>query len=700
MKILELEFHGSKISIETGRIARLAGGSVMVRSGGSMVLVTACVGADKGGDFLPLTIDYVEKTYAAGKIPGGFFKREGKLSERETLVSRLMDRPCRPLFPKGFSREVQVIATVVSADSTNDTDILATLGASAALTLSEAPFEGPIASVRVGRKEGKLVINPPISDYDSLDLNYIVAGSKDAIMMVEGGSLEVAEAEILDAIFYAHQELQPLIKLQEELQEFCGKPKLASKPNETTSPSKIFAEKFLKERIRNVVQVAEKTDRRDAQNSLYRELVEACVANSSSESKEELDHIARSAFEEAVSSEVRRRIFEESKRIDGRDLITVRPISIDLDLLPQAHGSSLFTRGETQALVVVTLGTEQEAQRLDSLIGESTKSFMLHYNFPPFSVGETRPMRGPGRREIGHGALAERAIVSVIPELKKFPYVVRIVSEITESNGSSSMATVCGSSLALMQAGVPIKSAVAGVAMGLIKEENRFAVLTDILGDEDHLGDMDFKVCGTTNGITALQMDIKVKGLNREIMSKALEQAKAGRLHILSKMSEVISIPNLSLSDNAPRITSMKVNPDKIRDIIGPGGKMIRSITESCGVKIDISDDGTVTIASSSDKAVKSAIAIIEGLTQEVIIGKLYEGVVKKIMDFGAFVEVIPGVDGLVHISQLADRKVDFVSDVVQEGDIIWVKVLDVDKQGKIRLSLKEALAEQERAKL
>ena len=699
MKKVEIDFHGTKISIECGRIAKLAHGSALVQAGGTVVLVTACGGGFRDGDFFPLSVDYIEKAYAAGKIPGGFFKREGKLSEHETLVSRLIDRPCRPLFPKGYRREVQVIATVLSIDKVNSPDILSLLGASAALTVSELPFEGPVAGVRVGRIDGKVVFNPSNELLQKSDLSFIVAGSRDALVMVEGDASQVPETEVLDILFEAHRALQPLLDMQLELQRAVGQPKqvIISDDDEVLKGK---VDVFLKGKIDGVVSVVAKGDR-SKQIGQLGEALRVAMASEVSPSMDQARHVMLVAryYDAALSDAVRKMVFEKGMRIDGRDTKTVRPISIDLGLLPRVHGSSLFTRGETQGLVAITLGTEQEAQRLDGLEGETSKTFMLHYNFPPFSVGECKPLRGAGRREVGHGALAERAVAAIMPTIREFPYVVRVVSEITESNGSSSMATVCGASLALMDAGVPIKSAVGGVAMGLLVEKDgSFAVLTDILGDEDHLGDMDFKVCGTEVGVTAIQMDIKVKGLTREIMAQALSQAREGRLHILGEMKKAINETRGKLSEYAPRIVVLKINPDKVRDIIGPGGKMIRSITESCGVKIDVSDDGTISVASSSQKGVESAVQIIEGLTQEVVIGKLYEGVVKRIVDFGAFVEVIPGTDGLVHISQLSEGRVQQVSDVLQEGDIVWVKVLDIDRQGKVRLSMKDAIAERAEA--
>ncbi len=693
MFVVEREFHGKKLRIETGRVAKQAAGSALVSYGESVVLVTACFGPEKDVDFFPLTVDYIEKTYAAGKIPGGFFRREGKQSEKETLVSRLIDRPCRPLFPEGFHREVQVVATVLSADDENDTDILAMCGASTALTISELPFEGPMSGVRVARINGKLVINPMRSQLANADLNFIVAGTGDATVMVEGGAQEVPEAEVLEALFYAQEQLQVINEMQRELKSKIGKPTMVvtHAQHDEALISKMTS--FLTPKLKEAIKVREKLARRDAvsaaKHALISEFVKEGDANAAVAAK-----VAAKVFEDTHYKVVRDLALDEGVRLDGRDTKTVRPISIEVGWLPRTHGSALFTRGETQSIVVSTLGTEAEAQRIDNLLGEASKTFMLHYNFPAFSVGETKPMRGPGRREIGHGALAERAVRAIMPDLKEFPYVVRIVSEITESNGSSSMATVCGASLSLMDAGVPIKAPVAGVAMGLIKDGAKYVVLTDILGDEDHLGDMDFKVCGTEKGITALQMDIKIKGLSRDIMDKAMLQARDGRLHILGEMAKCITSSRKELSQYAPKIVTIKINPDKIRDIIGPGGKTIRSITESCGVKMEVQDDGTVNIASNDSTKVQSAIAIIESLTQEAVVGKIYRGIVKRIVDFGAFVEIIPGTDGLVHVSQISDSRVGNVRDVLSEGDEVWVKCLEIDRQGKIRLSMKEAAAD------
>ena len=693
MKKLDIDFHGKKFSIETGRVAKQASGSVLVQYGDTVIMVTTCVGVEKGGDFLPLTIDYIEKTYAGGKIPGGFFKREGKLSERETLISRIIDRPSRPLFPEGFTNEIQVVATVLSADEEIDPDVVSVVGASASMMLSELPFEGPIAAVRVARIDGKLFINPTATESKKSDLNFVVAGTRDAIVMVEGGAQEVPEEEILEALFFAHKEMQVLIDLQLDLCKDTAKPKI--QPKEKVKEGDF--EKGVKALLKPLLEVAVRTPKKGERGELFsaaksqakKKFIEEVADLSDSEKELRAAKIGK-AFEDLSYDLVREMAFKEKKRIDGRDFKTVRPISIDLGILPRTHGSALFTRGETQAIVVATLGTEQEAQKLDNLAGDASKTFMLHYNFPGYSVGEVKPMRGPGRREVGHGALAERAVKAVVPTQKQFPYVLRVVSEITESNGSSSMASVCGASLSLMDAGVPLKAPVAGVAMGLMKEGDDFVILTDILGDEDHLGDMDFKVCGTEAGITAVQMDIKIKGLSKDIMLAALKQAKDARLHILSKMNEVLSKPKENLSRYAPRIVSIKINPDKIRDVIGPGGKVIRSIAESCDVKLEVADDGTVTIASNDENKVKAAIDTIRGITAEAEIGVVYTGMVKRIVDFGAFVEILPGTDGLLHISQISEQRVNRVTDFLREGDEVKVKVIDIDRQGKIKLSMRE----------
>jgi polyribonucleotide nucleotidyltransferase len=685
--VYEIEVSGRNLSVESGRWARQAGGAAVVRYGESVVLVTACLSENPrpGIDFLPLVVDYVEKTSAVGKIPGGFFKREGRLSEYEILTSRMIDRPIRPLFPKGFYNEIQIVATVLSADKENDTGILAMIGASAALSISEIPFAGPIAGARVGRIDGKLVVNPVLPDFERSDLNIFVAGSRDAILMVEGEANEVSEEEVLDAILFAHRSLVPVLDLQERMAREIGKEK------------RVFEKKVLSEDdLRKIASIAEapfaeayaireKQDRRKRIEAIG-ESVRAAFADEERAEKGALISDALKSLEKKI---VRGTILRERKRIDGRGLKDVRAISSEVGVLPRTHGSAVFTRGETQALVMATLGTSQDEQRIDSIMGDTTKSFMLHYNFPPFSVGEVKMLRGPGRREVGHGALAERAVSKVLPKNVDFPYTVRVVSEVLESNGSSSMATVCGASLAMMDAGVPTSGAVSGIAMGLIKEGDDVAVLSDILGDEDHLGDMDFKVAGTKNGVTAIQMDIKIGGVSREIMLSALRQAREGRLHILEKMNAVIDTHRADLSPYAPRIYVMMVKTDKIREIIGPGGKIIRGIQEQTGVKIDIDDDGTVKIAAVNADSARAAISIIEGITQTAEVGKVYEGRVRKIMDFGAFVELFPGTDGLLHVSQISKRRVN-VADCFKEGDDVTVRVLEVDRDGKIRLSHKE----------
>ena len=685
---------GRLLTIETGNVAKQASGAVMVQYGDTVVLITAVseYTQRKGVDFLPLTVNYQEKFYAAGKIPGGFFKREARPSDYETLTSRLIDRPLRPLFPENYFFETQVIATVLSADQDNFRDVIALTGASAALSISDVPFEGPVAGVRVGRIKDDFVINPTYAQMEESDLSLIVAGTRDAVTMVEAGARELPEETMVEAIEYGHQEIIRIVEIQEELQR-----KIAPVKRVIEAPVPDEAEVHLAEeiraaateRIRSVNTTSGKHTRQHALNEVF----DAMVEKFDDEEGLRRDFIL-DVCGEIEKEDLRRLILEEKKRVDGRSFDEVRPINCQVGFLPRTHGSALFTRGETQAIVVTTLGTSSDEQRIDALEGESMKRFMLHYNFPPYSVGEAKFLRGPGRREIGHGALAERALLNMIPDEEKFPYTIRIVSEITESNGSSSMATVCGGALSLMDAGVPSDAPVSGIAMGLIKEGDEVIILSDILGVEDHLGDMDFKVTGTQNGVTALQMDIKISGVDRSILSRALAQAKEGRSHILHKMLESLSAPREHISTHAPRITTIKIHPDKIRDVIGPGGKMIRSIVERTGVKIDVEDDGSIKIASTDSEACDSAIKIIEDLTQEAQIGKIYSGTVKKIMDFGAFVEIFPGTDGLVHISQLAEERVNRVEDILREGDQVSVKVLEIDRQGKIRLSRKEALRE------
>ncbi|HEY3491105.1 MAG TPA: polyribonucleotide nucleotidyltransferase [Candidatus Deferrimicrobiaceae bacterium] len=685
--VYEAEIAGRKLSIESGYLAKQAGGAVVVKYGDCVVLVTAC-GTETprpGIDFLPLVVDYVEKTFAVGKIPGGFFKREGRLSENEVLTSRLIDRPIRPLFPKGYYNEIQVTATVLSADKENDTGVLAMIGASAALGISYIPFSGPIAGARVGRIDGQFVINPLHADIPRCDLNLFVAGSRDAILMVEGEASELSEEEVLDAILFAHKSIQPLLDLQEKMQAEIGKEKLVFAKESLTDEETARVRSIAEGPLREAYATTAKQDRRRKID----EAGEAVRASFSDEERSAKANLISGALKSIEKEIVRGKIHAEKKRIDGRGFADVRPVSCEVGVLPRTHGSAVFTRGETQVLATATLGTSQDEQRIDSILGDTKKSFMLHYNFPPFSVGEVRMLRGPGRREIGHGALAERAVAKILPADGVFPYTIRLVCETLESNGSSSMGSVCSSSLALMDAGVPTTSAVSGIAMGLIKDGDNVAVLSDILGDEDHLGDMDFKVAGTEKGVTAIQMDIKIGGVSREIMLAALKQAREGRLHILSRMNAALSEARADLSAYAPRIYVMSIKTDKIREIIGPGGKVIRGIQEQTGVKIDIDDDGTVKIAATDGASAKAAISIIEGIVQEPEIGKVYEGKVRKIMDFGAFVELFPGTDGLLHVSQISKLRVN-TADCFKEGDMVTVRVLEVDRDGKIRLTHKE----------
>ena len=687
---LEMDVAGRRLTIESGRVAKQADGAVLVQMADTVVLVTAVTAKvpKAGVDFLPLTVDYQERAYAAGKIPGGFFKREGRPSEREILSSRLIDRPLRPLFPKRFYHETQVIASVLSADQSNATDFLGIIGASAALSISSSPFQGPVAGIRIGRVDGHFVVAPTLTDLDRSTLNVVVAGTRDAVMMVEGEASELPEEVMLEAIMLAHDEIKKIITLQDELVKRVGKPKLVVPKTEPDAALVEAVHRDAVEPVREALLIPNKTERSERMAAI----LNGVLAKLGTADAPEKTRAIKEVFHDLERHQMRRMILDKKVRADGRSPVGIRPITCEIGVLPRTHGSALFTRGETQSLAVVTLGTSDDEQRIDALEGESTKSFMLHYNFPPFSVGEARPMRGPGRREIGHGALAERALKPVIPSKEKFPYTLRIVSDILESNGSSSMATVCGGTLALMDAGVPIAAAVSGIAMGLIKEGNDVEIISDILGVEDHLGDMDFKVTGTRAGVTALQMDIKIQGINRDIMEKALAQAKLGRLHILDKMAETISVTRDRLSPHAPRILTIKVKPDKVREVIGPGGKVIRGIIAKTGVKIDVEDDGSISIASSDEAAAQRAIEMIKQITEDVEIGKLYMGKVVRIMEFGAIVEIGPGVDGLVHISQLAPHRVKAVTDEVKEGDEILVKVLEVDRQGKIRLSRKEAM--------
>ncbi|MEL7537557.1 MAG: polyribonucleotide nucleotidyltransferase [Pseudomonadota bacterium] len=680
------------VVLTTGAIARQADGAVMASLGDTQVLVTA-VGrksADPGRDFFPLTVNYQEKTYAAGKIPGGFFKREGRPSEKETLTSRLLDRPIRPLFPKGFTNEVQVIATVVSLDPEIDPDIPAMLGASAALAISGMPFAGPIGGARVGYANGEYLLNPTVSELAQSKLDLVVAGTEDAVLMVESEADELAEDVMLGAVIHGHEAMQVAIAAIRELAAEVGKPAWEWAAPEANVELDEAVAAASADALTAAYQVTEKQSRQE-QVAAAKSLAVTALVDGDDE-RFDMEEV-KGALSKLEKNIVRRRVLAGEPRIDGRDQRTVRPIDVKVGVLPRAHGSAVFTRGETQAIVVATLGTGRDAQIIDALEGERKEPFMFHYNFPPYCVGETGFVGSPKRREIGHGKLARRGIQAVMPDMEEFPYVIRVVSEITESNGSSSMASVCGSSLALMDAGVPTKAPVAGVAMGLVKEGDDFAVLTDILGDEDHLGDMDFKVAGTDQGVNALQMDIKIQGITREIMSKALDQARDARLHILAEMGKVIDKPREEMSDWAPTIMTFKIDPEKIRDVIGKGGAVIRSITEETGATIDIENDGTVRVASVDGASGKEARKRIDLITAEVEVGRIYEGRVARLMDFGAFVTILPGKDGLVHISQISNERVEKVSDKLSEGDIVKVKVLEVDRQGRVRLSMKEVEA-------
>jgi polyribonucleotide nucleotidyltransferase len=696
-EIFKTTFAGRDISIKAHYVAGQANGAVLVTYGETVVLVTVVSAREKreGGDFLPLTVDYQEMTFAAGKIPGGFFKREGRPNEREILISRMIDRSIRPLFPKGYFYETQLVATVLSLDSENDSDIAAMLGASAALEISDIPFKGPIAGTRVGRIDGKLVCNPPSSQYSLSDLDIFLSGRKIPaengaeatvnLVMLEGGAREIDEDTIVEAIKLGLEQMGPVLDLQDEIRKTIGKQK--------REVEKVDIEPELMKKISELAEADYKAayhtpDKLDRYARLDQ------IKNKIGELEEELGPTAGAALEKLERNVLREMIISERKRIDGRGFKDIRKITCETGLLPRTHGSALFTRGETQALAVLTLGTSSDEQRLDYISGEELRSFILHYNFPPYSVGEVKGLRGPGRRETGHGALARRALIPVLPTPEEFPYTIRIVSEILSSNGSSSMATVCGGILCMMDGAVPVKDTVAGIAMGLLKEGDEVIVLSDILGDEDHAGDMDFKVCGTKNGVTAMQMDIKIDRLSEDVLRKALYQAKEGRLFIIDKIRESISQPREEMSPYAPRITTMKVKPEKIRDVIGTGGKNIRQIISETGVNIDVEDDGTVTIASNDADAAARAIAMVKWLTEEAEIGKIYVGTVKKVVDFGAFVEILPGTEGLVHISQLAKERVNKVTDILNEGDKVAVKVLEIDKSGKIRLSRKEALNE------
>ena len=691
--------HGKPLVFETGRLAKQAHGAVLVTYGESVVLVTAVSGEERPGiDFFPLTCDYIEKTFAAGKIPGGFFKREGRLRDEEILTSRLIDRPCRPLFPDGYRNDTQIVATVLSSDKDNPTDVLAMTGASAALHISDIPWHGPLAGVRVARVDGEFIAYPTFEQLAKAEVDLMVACSKDAIVMVEGGAAEASESEIIDALMFAHATAQPVIDLIDRMRAAVGKPKRAFEAKHLPQAVVARVAELCDGPILEASLIREKAARYDAYKAIKSSLAATLKKELGDAVYAEQEKLIKECFEDRKYSVVREYVLGKRVRIDGRDMKTIRPIVCEVGIFPRTHGSALFQRGETQAAVTTTLGTASDEQKIDALTGERWKRFMLHYNFPPSSTGETKPIRGPGRREIGHGALAERAIVRMIPDEQRFPYTIRVVSEILESNGSSSMASVCGGTLSLMDAGVPIRAPVAGIAMGLISDGpltasgTRIAILSDILGDEDHLGDMDFKVCGTRKGITAIQMDIKISGLSRDVLAQALEQARDGRVFILDKMTATLPQAREDLSQWAPRITQIKVKPDQIRVIIGPGGKTIKGIIDQTGVAIDVDDDGTVNVASSDSDAVKRALDIIKGLTTEPEVGATYKGKVSRVVDFGAFIEIMPGTDGLLHVSEMAHERVERVTDVMKEGDVVEVKVLSMDRDGKIRLTRRELL--------
>ncbi|CAD1794025.1 polynucleotide phosphorylase/polyadenylase [Xanthomonas arboricola] len=677
------------VTLETGEIARQAGGAVIVKFDDTVLLVTAVAAksAREGQDFFPLTVDYQEKFYAGGRIPGGFFKREGRATEKETLISRLIDRPIRPLFPEDYKNEVQIIATVMSMNPDIDGDIAALIGASAALSLAGTPFNGPIAAAKVGYKNGEYILNPTVTELKDSQLELVVAGTANAVLMVESEAELLSEEVMLGAVTFGHREMQKVINIINELTVEAG-----TKPSDWAAPAKndgmiAALKEAVGEQLASAFQVRDKLQRRDAISAIKKDVLGALAPRATVEGWAAGD--LSKEFGELEYQTMRGSVLSTKVRIDGRALDTVRPISAKAGVLPRTHGSALFTRGETQAIVITTLGTARDGQVIDAVSGEYKENFLFHYNFPPYSVGECGRFGAPKRREIGHGRLAKRGVLAVMPSLEEFPYTIRVVSEITESNGSSSMASVCGSSLALMDAGVPIKAPVAGIAMGLVKEGNDFVVLSDILGDEDHLGDMDFKVAGTAEGVSALQMDIKIEGITEEIMKQALQQAKAGRLHILGEMAHALTTPRQELSDYAPRLLTIKIHPDKIREVIGKGGSTIQAITKETGTQIDIQDDGTIIIASVNAIAAQAAKSRIEQITSDVEPGRIYEGKVAKIMDFGAFVTILPGKDGLVHVSQISSERVEKVGDKLKEGDLVRVKVLEVDKQGRIRLSIK-----------
>jgi polyribonucleotide nucleotidyltransferase len=698
--IFKIDFAGRSISIKTNYMAGQADGSVLVTYGDTVVIVTAVSLKNKreGVDFLPLTVDYQEMTFAAGKIPGGFFKREGRPNEREILTSRIIDRSIRPLFPKGYFFESQIVATVLSVDNENDSVVTAMLGASAALEISDIPFNGPIAGVRVGRSDGTFVCNPSSDILEKSDLNLFIVGRKVLpgsggkefdinLVMLEGEALEIEEDVIVNAINFGLEALRPVIELQDHIRQTIGNEKRAVEKITVDESLLAKVTEAATDSLKESYAISRKLDRHKKLDWIREKIVKELSAED-----DKIGHQIRNIISDLERQIVRNMILHEKKRSDGRSTMDIRPITSEVGILPRAHGSALFTRGETQALAALTLGTSSDEQRLDYVSGEEMRTFILHYNFPPYCVGEAKPLRNPGRREIGHGALARKALLPILPSVEVFPYTIRIVSEILSSNGSSSMATVCGSLLSLMDAGVPVRDFVAGIAMGLLKEDDNVAILSDIIGDEDHAGDMDLKVCGTKKGITALQMDIKIGGVNENILRSALHQAKEGRIFIIEKLRDTIAEPRKDISQYAPRITTLKVKPEKVRDVIGSGGKNIRQIINETGVTIDVEDDGTVTIASNDAEAASRAVAMVKWLTEDAEVGKIYRGIVKKIVDFGAFVEILPGTEGLVHISQLSKERVKKVTDILQEGEEVTVKVLEIDKQGKIRLSRKDAL--------
>ena len=692
IKSQKIDINGQTLHVETGRIARQASGSAVITAGETVVLVTV-VSTDEvreGIDFLPLSVEYQEMSYAGGRFPGNYFRRDmGRPSEKETLTARLIDRPLRPLFPDNYHYEIQIIASVLSTDKENEADVLAILGASTALGVSDVPFDGPIAAVRVGRIDDQFIANPTVSQQKDCDINLIVAGNKSAVVMVEGGSSFVSESDMIEAIFYGHEALQPMLDMQLEMQKEGGKPKRVIPPSAKDNALESRVVEMATPLLQEVIATADKKMRQKKRSDVFASVFEP-LSEEYGEKKSEIIEL----IHDLEKKMVRKMILEDGMRIDNRSFKDVRPIECMVGILPRVHGSALFTRGETQAMVLTTLGTEMDEQRIDTIYGNVFRHFIFHYNFPPYSVAEAKRLGGPSRRDIGHGALARRALLPVVPDKEEFKYAVRVVSEILESNGSSSMASVCGGSLSLMDAGVPIKEAVAGVAMGLVSDGQKMVVLTDIIGDEDHYGDMDFKVAGTRDGITALQMDIKIDGVTREVMQKALEQANEARLFILDKMNDAISRPRSQISEYAPVIISMKIKPEKIKILIGPGGKVIREISAKTESSIDVNDEGNVTVASPDDDAAKMAVDMINDILQEAEIGKLYKGTVRKIMDFGAFVEIFPGTDGLIHISQLDNDRVNKVTDILNEGDEVLVKVIEVDKNGRIALSRKAALGE------